>query len=446
MQALGISWRGWAALATFTLQNGCAVLIMRWCKTHEETSPRAVVFMQEAAVKLPICVAVFCWQEGGVRSAWRALASDLARKPREWAQLFVPAFLYSVQNTLMYVGYANVEAAIGQVMYQTKIMWTALFSVVLLKRKLSHNQWLALGILALGVLAVEGISGIGGVHTERHRHHRHWRHGGGGAHVGAGGGGGGGRGLLGTNVQISNSGSSGGSGGGGGGGGFSLGSGGGAAAPQSQLLGLSALVGAAVCTAFASVYFEKMLKHTAGSKPDLWLRNLQLTSYASAITYLNCLFFADETMRKEGWLSGFGVATWLSVVWQALGGLLVAITVLHADNILRGFAQAFALIVGAFGSWVIFDFHPSWAFAVGVSLVISAVFLYGSRAQTPAELCDVVAATGASCAARVSPAVGHETLHDLSVGRNHKAGGASRGRGRGDLEQETLVSPAEERA
>ena len=30
---------------------------------------------------------------------------------------------------------------------------------------------------------------------------------------------------------------------------------------------------AAVCTAFASVYFEKMLK--GASKPSLWLRNIQ---------------------------------------------------------------------------------------------------------------------------------------------------------------------------
>ena len=42
---------------------------------------------------------------------------------------------------------------------------------------------------------------------------------------------------------------------------------------QSPLVGVGALVLAALCTAFASVYFEKMLK--GASKPSLWLRNIQ---------------------------------------------------------------------------------------------------------------------------------------------------------------------------
>ena len=33
---------------------------------------------------------------------------------------------------MLYVGFANVEAAVGQVTYQSKIIWTALFSVLIL--------------------------------------------------------------------------------------------------------------------------------------------------------------------------------------------------------------------------------------------------------------------------------------------------------------------------
>ena len=56
-------------------------------------------------------------------------------------------------------------------------------------------------------------------------------------------------------------------------------------------------------------------------------------------------------------------------------------------------AQALALIVGALGSYLLFDFHLTWSFSLGVSLVIGAVFLYGSTARSPQELCDALGGT-----------------------------------------------------
>ena len=41
--------------------------------------------------------------------------------------LAVPALLYTVQN-MLYVGFANLEAAIGLVTYQSKIFFTGTFS------------------------------------------------------------------------------------------------------------------------------------------------------------------------------------------------------------------------------------------------------------------------------------------------------------------------------
>jgi UDP-sugar transporter A1/2/3 len=76
----------------------------------------------------------------------------------------------------------------------------------------------------------------------------------------------------------------------------------------------------------------------------------------------------------------------------------VAVTIKYADNILRGFAQALALIIGAIGSWVIFDFHLTFMFSLGCALVIGAVFLYGSSANSPQELCEALAGCGAPAA------------------------------------------------
>lgn len=69
----------------------------------------------------------------------------------------MPALLYTICNVMVFVGYANLEAALGMVTYQTKILFTAFFSVVLLKRKLYLNQWIAIAILAIGVVFAQGV-------------------------------------------------------------------------------------------------------------------------------------------------------------------------------------------------------------------------------------------------------------------------------------------------
>jgi len=164
-----------------------------------------------------------------------------------------------------------------------------------------------------------------------------------------------------------------------------------AVAEQNPMLGVGALVLAAICTAFASVYFEKMLK--GASKPSLWLRNIQLAVYCSVIAVVGVLARQDPMISTHGWMYGFTFFTWLSVAWQAAGGLLVAVTIKYADNILRGFSQGLALIVGAIGSAFLFDFKITYVFSMGCALVIAAIFLYGSSAQTPQELCESICGT-----------------------------------------------------
>ena len=233
-----VGWKGWAALATFALQNGLAVLIMRASKAYTAPySSQVAVLMQEGAIKLPICTILYAFECGGFIKAFRSIADDLRERPNEWAQLAVPAILYTVQNTMLYVGFANVEAAVGQITYQSKILWTAMFSVILLGKQLTTNQWMALVVLALGVLAVttadDPASKKGhGNHTRRSGHGRNSAHGKSAEHE------------------------------------------------QSTMVGVGALVLAAICTAFASVYFEKMLK--GASKPSLWLRNIQVPSPLNA--------------------------------------------------------------------------------------------------------------------------------------------------------------------
>jgi len=138
-----------------------------------------------------------------------------------------------------------------------------------------------------------------------------------------------------------------------------------------------------MCTSFASVYFEKMLK--SSSQPSLWLRNIQLAAYSSVIAFVALELQADPIIERDGFLHGFNYATWLSIAWQALGGILVAVTIKYADNILRGFAQALAIIVASLGSSLFSTWKVTPSFVAGVVLVICAVFLYGDACPTHEE-------------------------------------------------------------
>ena len=70
----------------------------------------------------------------------------------------LPAFLYLIQNNLLYVAASHLDAATCQVAYQLKLLTTAFFSVALLKRHISGRRWGALGLLFLGVVAVQARS------------------------------------------------------------------------------------------------------------------------------------------------------------------------------------------------------------------------------------------------------------------------------------------------
>lgn len=70
-------------------------------------------------------------------------------------KLAIPASLYVLQNSLQYIAISNLESATFQVTYQFKILPTAIFSVLLLKRTLLPRQWLALALLMVGVAIVQ---------------------------------------------------------------------------------------------------------------------------------------------------------------------------------------------------------------------------------------------------------------------------------------------------
>ena len=65
------------------------------------------------------------------------------------------------------------------------------------------------------------------------------------------------------------------------------------------------------------------------------------------------------------------------------GGLLVAATMKYADNIVKCFAAALAILSGTLLSIPLFGFQPSHTFALGVGLTVVASTIYSSAPETP---------------------------------------------------------------
>ena len=83
------------------------------------------------------------------------LNTEIVNKPKETLKLLIPALLYTLQNNLYFIALSNLDVVTYQVTYQLKILTTALFSVLMLGKKLDSFKWISLIILMFGVSLVQ---------------------------------------------------------------------------------------------------------------------------------------------------------------------------------------------------------------------------------------------------------------------------------------------------
>lgn len=145
-------------------------------------------------------------------------------------------------------------------------------------------------------------------------------------------------------------------------------------AEQNRLLGFSAALGACVLSGFAGIFFEKMLK---GADISVWMRNVQMSLLSIPLGFATCLISDYNNVTTKGFFHGYDLYVTYLVILQAGGGLLVAMVVKYADNILKGFATSLSIIISCIASIYLFDFKLTIQFALGGMLVIGAIFLYG---------------------------------------------------------------------
>ena len=151
---------------------------------------------------------------------------------------------------------------------------------------------------------------------------------------------------------------------------------------QSRVKGFIAAISACVLSGLAGIYFEKILK---GSDVSVWMRNVQL-SLLSVPFGIGAVFFKHGSeISENGFFFGYDLFIWYLVVLNATGGLLVAVVIKYADNILKGFACSLAIIITCFVSVILFGFQLSIQFIIGATFVIMSIFMYGYQPPKPVK-------------------------------------------------------------
>ncbi|TWU74946.1 hypothetical protein ED733_005257 [Metarhizium rileyi] len=267
--------------------------------------------------------------------------------------LAVPAALYTFQNLLQYVAVENLDPVHFQVLYQVKILTTAVFSVFLLRRQLGFKGWASLVILTIGVCIVSIPSSektadsllLHGVPDHFFPRSKH---------------------ELGQTVA-------------------------GADIPEAALhlsrrsatyegiakdlppadpimnfsVGVSAALISAVVSGLAGVYFEKLLKESS-TNASVWMRNVQLSFYSLIAAFFGgCVYQDGAGIQEHGFFEGYNSVVWAAILLRAAGGLLASLVIRDADNIVKNFATSISIVI----SFVV-------SFLVGTSLVLLATYIY----------------------------------------------------------------------
>lgn len=146
---------GHCCLLVLVFQNVLYTLFMRYARSRnvDPFIPSSMMVLSEV-VKLITCLAVLK-MTGELERSFAMVRAN----PLDSLKSYVPALIYVVQNRLLVAALGNLDAATFQVAYQLKLLTTALFSILVLKKRISAFQWLALILLFIGVAIVEPPSG-----------------------------------------------------------------------------------------------------------------------------------------------------------------------------------------------------------------------------------------------------------------------------------------------
>ncbi len=301
-------------LLTLIIQNTASVVLTRVSRMSsgdKEMYSASVAVLMDELIKLIFCLIMIfvAYRKEKKESSFFVFLKVNVFKLESFLHIAVPAVCFAIQKNLIFIAVSNLDAATFQVAAQGKILTTALFSYLILNNELSRRQVFALFLLLFGVCLVQ--------------------------------------------FEISQRASK-------------------SSNPNDDpFIGFLAISGVCISSGFASVYFEWILKkssssgnHTQSQWYDIWIKNFQLAILTGTPASIPVLLNENDIMNP---FRGFTLLVWFVVLLSSAGGLLVALVIKYADNILKNFASG---IVSA----LFLGFNVTFGFVVGTCFVIFAVY------------------------------------------------------------------------
>jgi len=142
-------------------------------------------------------------------------------------------------------------------------------------------------------------------------------------------------------------------------------------------IGLFSVTCACLTSGFAGVYFEKTMMQ---SKSTIWMINLQMSLVGTSLSMFACLAEDTEFIAKRGFFAGYTWLTWLVIFLQAVAGLSIAAVCRYADNIYKGFAYGWSVLLACMCEYYWFGEHALLAapdvFGLGAGLILLAAGAY----------------------------------------------------------------------
>ncbi len=301
-----------AILLALIVQNTVLALLLSYSfrEGAEHYSPSTVVLFSEL-LKFSVCSLMILRQS---TSDLITLTEEIPKSPL----LFIPALLYVIQNHLLFYGAKRLNPLEFLVCIQMKILTTAIASRILLSHKVTSRQYMALGLLVCGIVAVQHFSQTNSTSP--------------------------------IDVRISE-----------------------------RISGIVAVLLASCTSGLAGVVLEKVYKSVSADTKtqkvahNVWTRNVQLSLISTPFAILGLL---SDNVGPRHLLDGYDAVVIAVLLLQAVGGLIIAFVMKLANNILKCMAICISICLCAVYSSAIEGAEITLPARLGISLVFFSIALY----------------------------------------------------------------------
>ena len=316
---------GYIFLALLVAQNTSKTLIMRHAVAKEQRFLSSAAVLTTESLK---CTCSCLWVLGTGGSP-ASIAAYMRAEWRTFVRVLLPAAIYNCQQMLELLALNRLEPQLFSLIVQSKLITTALFSVVLLGKRLRLTQYVALVLLLAGVCLAQGMS----LRQKR-------------AHAG------------GSSFDWS----------------------------SESMTGVLATVGIALLSGFAAVYTEGVLKrgatrsggHAARDSRGAALAYTQIQMATASVLTIGVFATARDAraIAEHGLWAGFDGSAMCAVASSAMGGLIVSAVLKYADSVLKGYATSGSVVLTGLLSSALFGTQLDATFLLAVAIVVVSIFLY----------------------------------------------------------------------